>query len=76
MQSNFITDDTEALAAEANEALTKRVTELAEESTPAAILHVLNLNRKAVGIGEIELGSSSFCTAAIRHAKGDIGHER
>ena len=33
MQSNFITDDTEALAAEANEALTKRVTELAEEST-------------------------------------------
>lgn len=33
VQSNFITDDTEALAAEANEALTKRVTELAEEST-------------------------------------------
>jgi peptidyl-dipeptidase A len=33
VQSTYITDDTEALAAEANEALTKRVTELAEEST-------------------------------------------
>jgi peptidyl-dipeptidase A len=33
VQSTYITDDTEALAAEANEALTKRVTELAEAST-------------------------------------------
>ncbi|MEO6120019.1 MAG: M2 family metallopeptidase [Terriglobales bacterium] len=33
IQATYITDDTEALAAEANEALTKRVTELAEEST-------------------------------------------
>src|SRR6187549_2352826 len=47
----------------------ERRAQFSEESSPAAVLHILELNRQTVGVGEIELGRSAFGAAAVRHAE-------
>src|SRR5215208_7932604 len=51
-------------------------TDLDEESTPAAILHILQLNCEAIRIGEVEFGRAALSASAVWHPQGDIGHER
>src|SRR6185503_19169129 len=50
--------------------------DLAEESTASTVLHILQLNREAVRIGEVELRCPALGAAAIRHPERNVGHER
>ena len=54
----------------------KSLTHLPQETSAAAVPHILKLNREAVGIGEVEFRRTAFGTAAVRHAERDVGHER
>ena len=54
----------------------KSLTHLPQETSAAAVLHILKLNREAVRVGEVEFRRTAFGTAAVRHAERDVGHER
>ena len=47
----------------------------AEEPAAAAVFHVLQLDRQAVRVGQIQLRRAAFGAAAIRHPQRDVGDE-
>src|SRR5262249_26486298 len=50
--------------------------DVAEIAAAAAVAHVLQLDRDAVGIGEVELGRAAGRAAAVLHPHADVRLER
>src|SRR5215472_12579425 len=50
--------------------------DVAQVTRAAAVAHVLDLEKNAVGIGEIQFRSSFFRASAVLHAHADIRRQR
>src|SRR5262249_24373347 len=77
-RTTFFTDSRRSADATIRAALNRLPSpaDVAEGAAAAAVAHILQLDRDAVGIGEVELGRAAGRAAAVLHPHADVRLER